>query len=384
MISHQFNDKLTGSCVINYAESIMKTITARFFLLSLLLAVCVLFIGPRLSYAASLTEASIRLDRLGGGVQYNTTTGYKVLVVLKPTTVGSIAKVRVTFPTTNAFSLDTTAGNFDTSTTGLPSTYQGESLTAATITNSEASAVSGGAVTFDVTGMSSNTTLYGFFITCNTTTCITNPAAGNAGSHLIILETLTSGSVAIDSQSVVVQTVASNADQILVSAAVPSAFAFSFGSTTISLGTLSTNVQRTGSVTVDIDTNAYNGWFAWIRSEGGVATLASAGTGDSISSTNTGSCIDPSRGAEAYLVDVNGTGGTGSGTLTVASEYDCTDTVGDRQGGVISTSFEQIASRNGSVDSDLLTVTALVDITSSIIAGNDYTDTWEIVGAGNF
>lgn len=364
---------------------VMKKFTVLLHICSLVLFLIVPFLSfVQQSYAASLTEAAMRLDRMGAGIQYNTTTGYKVLIVLKPTTVGSIGKVRVTFPTTNAFSLDTTPGNFDTSVSGLPSTFQGESLTAATITNNEASAVSGGAVTFDVTSMSSSSTLYGFYLTCNSNTCLTNPSAGNAGTHRITIETLTSGSSLIDSQSIAVQTVVSNADQIAVSAAVPSAFAFSFGSNSISLGSLSANAQRSGSVTIDVDTNAYNGWFAWIRSEGAAATLASASTGDAVSSTNTGSCVDPSRGSEAYLVDVNGTGGTGSGTLTIASEYNCADTAGDRQGGVISTSYEQIASRNGSVDSDLLTVTALVDISSSIISGSDYTDTWEIVGAGNF
>jgi len=335
--------------------------------------------------AADLSEASIRLDRVGADEQFNTTTGYKVLVVLKPATVGSIAKVRVTFPTTNAFTINNTATNFDTSIAGIPSTYQGESLTGATITNNEAASVAGGAIVFDVTSMSSSSTLYGFFITCSATTCITNPSAGNAGQHAVTIETLTSGDAVIDNKSVIVDTVGADSDQVALTATVSPTFNFNLNANSIALGTQSTTTQDSGNVTVDVDTNAANGYVAWIRSEGANADLASVSTGDAISSTNTGSCVDPSRGAEAYLVDVNASAGTsGGGALTVAAEYDCADDAGDRKGGVISTTYEQIAQRTGVVDSDTLTLTALVDISAVNEAASDYTDTWEVVGAGNF
>lgn len=353
--------------------------------LAVLLYTLLPFLLARPAHAAALTEASIRLDRVGASEEFNTTTGYKVLVVLKPATVGSIGKVRVTFPVSSAFTLDTTATNFDTTITGLPSTYHGESLTGATVTNNEASAVSGGAVTFDVTSMSSSTTLYGFFITCNATTCITNPSSGNAGQHTITVETLTGASAQIDSKSVVVDTVGTDGDQVAVTATVAPTFNFALSGNSISLGTLSTSTQTTGNVTVDIDTNASNGYVAWIRSEGAADTLASATASDAINSTDTGACVDPARGSEAYLVDVNASAGTGAGgVLTVATEYDCTDTGGDRQGGVIDTAYEQIADRTGVVDSDTLTLTALVDISAVNKAATDYTDTWEVVGAGDF
>lgn len=343
------------------------------------------FFLARPAHAAALTEASIRLDRVGASEQFSTVTGYKVLVVVKPATVGTIGKVRVTFPTSNAFTLDSTAANFDTTITGIPATYHGEALTGATVTNTEASDVTGGAVTFDVTGMSSNSTLYGFYITCNATTCITNPASGDAGQHVITVDTLTGASAAIDTKSVVVDTVGNDADQVAVTASVAPTFNFALSGNSIALGTLSTSAQTSGNVTVDIDTNAANGYVAWIRSEGGAATLASANASDAISSTDTGSCVDPARGAEAYLVDVNASAGSGGGgSLTVATEYDCTDTGGDRQGGVIATTYEQIADRTGVVDSDTLTLTALVDISAVNKAATDYTDTWEVVGAGDF
>jgi hypothetical protein len=119
-----------------------------------------------------------------------------------------------------------------------------------------------------------------------------------------------------------------------------------------------------------------------MRSEGAAATLASASTSDSISSTNTGSCVATSTGTKGYVVDVNAAAGSGgSGSLTVASEYDCTN---GTDGGVISTAYEQIADRTGVVDSDTLTLTAIVTISASTKAATDYTDTWEVVGAGDF
>ncbi len=325
--------------------------------------------------AATLTESSLRLDRMGAGVAAGASS--KILVVIKPATVGSIAKVRLTWPTTNAFTVNGTPANNTASTSSLESTYQGESLTAPTVT-SPASNVSGGAVTFDVTGMSSSTTLYGFYITGG----ITNPSAGNAGTHSVLIETLNSGGIAIDSQTVQVDTVATNGDQVTVTGEVPSAFNFALGSNSISLGTMDVSTRSSGTVTVDIDSNAGNGWIAWIRSEGGSAVLASAVTGDSISSTNTGSPVTTSPGTKGYVVDVSASQGVGStGSLTIATEYDGDSTT---SGGVISTTYEQIAQSTGQAASDTLTLKAIVAISAVTQAASDYTDTWEVVGAGNY
>lgn len=331
------------------------------------------------AFAADLTEAVVRLDRMGESLQFNTTTGYRILVLVKPTTVGSIGKVRLTFPTSNAFTVNGTATNFDTTTTGLPTTFQGESVTAATVTNSEASAVSGGDVTFDVTSMSSASTLYGFFITCSSTTCITNPASGDAGTHNITVATLTSGSSVIDSKQVAVDTLSSaTGDQVTVTASVPSTFNFAIADATIALGTLSTGSVSTNAMSsgIDVDTNAGNGYAAWIRSEGAAATLASASTGDAISSTNTGSPVTCSSGSECYVVDA---AVTGTGTPT--TEYDGNGTT---SGGVISTTYEEMVNATAPVANDSIVLTAIVAISGLNEAASDYTDTWEIVGAGNF
>jgi hypothetical protein len=347
-----------------------------FLIVIMLLQVIYPVLVAKKAYAGVLTEASIRLDRMGAAVAANTTNA-KILVVVKPATTGTEDTVKVSWPTTSAFTVDATAANHTTSTTSLPSTYQGETLTAWPTIGATATSVSGGDVTFS-SGDLTVGTLYGFYVTGG----ITNPSAGNAGTHTVTITTQASGPTEIDSQSVAVDTVGTNADQVSVTATVPSSFNFALSGNSIALGTLSTSARTTGNVTVDVDTNANNGWVAWIRSEGAASTLASAATGDSISSSNTGSCVTAAIGAKGYVVDVNAVAGSnGSGVLSVATEYDCTDS---QAGGVIDTAYEQIAQRTGVIDSDTLTLTAVVTISPTTAAASDYTDTWEVIGAGNF
>lgn len=320
-------------------------------------------------HAAALTEASIRLDRMGAAIAANGTNA-KILVVLKPASTATEAKFIITWPTSSAFTVNGTAANHTVTDTGIPATYQGEALVASGIT-SPAADVTAGAVTFTIPDVTAGT-LYGFFITGG----ITNPSAGNAGTHIVTFETLTSGDVSIDTSSVAVDTVGTNADQVTVTATVPATFNFNISDTALPLGTLSSGTVETEAMTtpIDIDTNANNGYVAWIRSEGAAVTLASASTGDAISSTDTGSPVNCAAGTECYVVDVD------AGTGTVATEY-----VGDADtGGVIALDYEQIASHTAPVANETLTLTAVVAISALNEAATDYTDTWEIVGAGNF
>lgn len=352
----------------------------------LLLAIFVLIVSPYLpvntAHAAPLTEASIRLDRMGASVAANSTNA-KILVVVKPASTATEANFKITWPdsTANAFTVDATAANHTTSTTGLPATYHGEALVSWPSIGATATTVTDNGNTTDVeytSGDMTAGTLYGFWITGG----ITNPSNGNAGTKSVILTTEDSGPATIDTQTVAVDTVGTNSDQVTLTATVDPSFNFALSGSSIALGTLSTSGRSTGNVTVDVDTNANNGWIAWMRSEGAAATLASASTGDSISSTNTDSCVTAAIGSKGYVVDVNASAGTNAGgALTVATEYDCTD---NQAGGVISTTYEQIADRTGVVDSDTLTLTAVVTISPTTKAATDYTDTWEVVGAGDF
>jgi hypothetical protein len=337
-------------------------------------------------HAAQLTEASIRLTRMSATVPASTTN--PILVVAKPATTATEATVKLTIPdaTANGFTVSTTASNHTVSTTGLPSTYQGETLTAWPDIDTASAASDGGnstAVTFP-SGDLTPGTLYGFYITGG----ITNPSSGNAGTKVITITTQATGPAAIDSNDVAVDITATNADQVTLYATVSATFNFALSANTISMDALSTSARAYGSVTADIDTNAGNGWVAWMRSEGGSATLASATTGDSISSTNTGSPVTASIGSKGYVIDVGVTNGTGAGTPNVSTEYDGGSddaaNTSSTAGGVLSTSYEEIATSDGPGDSDGITLMSVVTISGVTEAASDYTDTWEVVGAGNF
>lgn len=351
----------------------------------LIVSLFLLLLSPFLTKparAAALTEASVRLDRMGASEQYNTTTGYKILIVAKPTTTATEARVAITYQddTSSGFTVNATTTNHATSTTGLPSTYQGETLVAwPTIQSSATSVTDNGNTTTVVytSGELTVGTLYGFYVVCTATTCVTNPSG--AGTVTITIETQTSAPATIDTSDVAVDIVSADADQVSVTATVPATFNFAIADNSLALGTLSTSSISSDSMSsaIDVDTNANNGYIAWIRSEGAAATLASASTGDAISSTDAApSPVTCSAGSECYVVDASV---SGSGTPT--GEYDGN---GSTSGGVISTTYEQFASHTGPVANDALTLTVRVAISGLNKAASDYTDTWEVVGAGNF
>ncbi|MGE5042116.1 MAG: hypothetical protein ACM3IJ_04405 [Candidatus Levyibacteriota bacterium] len=364
----------------------MNLFAVRRISLALLLVIALNAVLPILSSqkasAANLTEASIRLDRLGAAVASNTTNA-KILVVVKPSSTATEGKLKITWPdtTSNGFTVDATNTNHTTSTTGLPATYHGESLNSWPTIQANATSVTDNGNTTDVIYTSGDLTagqLYGFWITGG----ITNPSNANAGQHTITITTQTGADADIDTSTVAVDTLGTLGDQVTLTATVPPSFSFVLSGNSISLGTLSTSARTTGNVTATISTNANNGWIAFMRSEGAAATLDSATTGDSISSTKTGSCVTAANGAKGYVVDVNAAAGSSAGgALTVATEYDCTD---NQAGGVLATTYDQIADRTGVVDSDVLTLNAVVTISATTKAATDYTDTWEVVGAGDF
>jgi hypothetical protein len=198
------------------------------------------------------------------------------------------------------------------------------------------------------------------------------------------MTTQITGPATLDSTVVAVDITTTNADQVTVTATVGSSFNFALNSNSLSLGALTTGSVSTGNVTVDIDSNAENGWIAWMRSEGAAATLASASTGDSIASTGTvnGAVETATAGTENYIVDVAGAqGGSSNGSLTIGAEYDGNGTT---TGGTLDTTYQQIAQSTGQALNDTLTLTAIAAISTLTQAATDYTDTWEVIGAGNF
>ncbi len=324
------------------------------------------FVFPQAAQAAQLNETFIRLSRLSDA----TTTGGTVCVKMA-TTAGTDAKVKVTFPT--GFTVNSTASNWTVTTTNLPA---GASAMPGIAT---ATGVSSQTVTFPITDISSNSTLYCFNFAASST--LTTPSAADnlTGS----VSVTTSADAEIDGGNYALSIVAD--DQIVITATVPSIFSFALGGNTQALGTLSTgSVTSGGGVTVTIETNAGNGWLGWVLSAN--AALNSASTGDTIATTGTVNDTPDSvsAGTEGYVLDADlttdsATGGTG--TVTIDAEYLGTTT---SMGGALSTTFTEFATATGPTDGDVITLIPRVAISALTQAATDYTDTLTVVAAGNF
>ncbi|MBP7060580.1 MAG: hypothetical protein KBA91_01205 [Candidatus Moranbacteria bacterium] len=332
-----------------------------------LLAVLVLpifFINT--AHAGNFQQVYVRLDRL----KASTTTGGTVCA--KPQTAATEADVQVTFP--SGFTVNSTAGNWTVTTTNLPSGAT------AWVSIATATAASGQTVTFP-SGDLVVGTLYCFNFTGTST--LTNTTAGNDKTGTIT--TRATGPSTIDSSGYALSIVSD--DQIVVTATVPSTFSFALsGNTDTFTGNLSTTTTSTSGKTVTIATNAASGWVAWVKSAN--AALNSAGTGATI--TTTGS-IDNAptdlASATGYVLDVDITtdSGTGTGTVSQASNYGAEyNGTNSTSGGTLSTTFQPIAAADGTTDGDILTLIERAKISAVQAAATDYTDTLTVIAAGRF
>lgn len=316
--------------------------------------------------AGNFEQVYIRLDRLAA----STTTGGTVCA--QADTVATEVDVQVVFPT--GFTVNTTASNWTVTTTNLPS---GATAWPGIGT---ATAVSGQTVTFPSTDLTVST-LYCFNFSGTST--LTNATAGNDKTGTVT--TRATGPTTIDSSGYALSIVSN--DQIVVTATVPATFSFALsGNTDTFTGNLSTTTTSTSGRTVTIATNAASGWVAWVKSAN--AALNSVSTGASIA---TAGSLDNAptdlASATGYVLDVNITtdSGTGTGTVTQASnygaEYNGTNTT---SGGTLSTTFQPIAASNGTTDGDILTLIERAKISAVQAAATDYTDTLTVVAAGRF
>lgn len=316
--------------------------------------------------AAQINEGYVRLDRL----KASTTTGGTVCA--KVTTVGSTdATIRVSFP--SGFTVDSTASNWTVTTTNLPT-----GSTAMPGINT-ASLVASQDVTFPISDISSDSTLYCFNFSGTST--LTNPSAGNDKTGTLYIEE--SGPATIDSGDYALSIISD--DQVVITATVPATFSIAFGTNSQNLGTMSTGSVTSGSgVTVTFNTNAGNGWLGWVLSAN--TSLDSATTGDSIATVGTvdDSPSTLSAGTEGYVLDADLTTDSasgGSGTVTIDAEYLGADT---SSGGTLSATFTEFATADGPTDGDVITLIPRAAISGLTQAATDYTDTLTIVAAGNF
>ncbi|MFA5828845.1 MAG: hypothetical protein WC841_05830 [Candidatus Shapirobacteria bacterium] len=308
--------------------------------------------------AASFSHASLRYDR----IKAETLSSLQVVIV--PATVATEDRVVITFGsatvgTTNA----TSVTNIPTGSVALPGTL---------------SAVSAG-TTIVITGVTDLTvgTTYAF----NLTIGVSTPAAGTAND---IISTRSDATTVIDQTTVASRYITN--DQIVINAVVPPSFNFvlSAGNTDTFTANLSgtTEVSTYGN-TVTVTTNAPRGWIAWVKSAN--QGLVSLSTGITIATTGTvnGSPDTLTAGANGYVLDADLTSdnGTGTGTVTIAPEYNGASA---KAGGTLSAIFQPFASCNGTTAGDVITLIERATVTTILAAASDYSDTLTVVGAGTF
>lgn len=332
---------------------------------------------PQSAYAASATEAILRLDRMAQSV----TTGGTVCE--KTGTAGTEASVVVTFPA--GYTVNGTTANYPTSTTNLPpDPATGTAATPWPTISATATNVTGQAVTFTSGDLSINT-FYCFNFGDATHTPITNPGAP-ASSQQASITTQTSVPATIDLDKVALAVVAS--DQVTVTAVVPPIFTFQLLSNTDSfasdLSTSSVNVSS--GINVKIGTNAKGGWTTWIKdsNQGLRSTLASHTIG-----TVVGAAAQTlTAGSEGYGIDgtIASNPGGGAGGICTASVTAPYNGNGTSTAGQAFSAYQQLASCTGGVSStdDEVTMKELATIATNTPASTDYSDIINVVGAGNF
>lgn len=316
-------------------------------------------------HAANLTNASMRPDRMAISLSTN------YLVVVTPATVGTEASTKVNF----AAGYDVTGAT--ATTTGIPATYHGLSLTA--VPTIGTAAISGQNVTVPHGDLTVGTA-YAFIIQT-----VVNP--GTTGQKSNIVTTQTSAPATIDSSSVTTYIVSDNGastdgDQIVVTASVAPTYTLILGANTDSVITALGTVESGTGVLATATTNANNGHVMWLKASS-TTGLDSATTATSIPYAGTAADATPTTitaGTEGVVIDVNSTT-NGSGTLTVAAEFNGATTAA---GGTPNTAFQEIASATTTTTGDAVTIIPRVAISTTTQAANDYTATYTVVGAGNF
>jgi len=312
----------------------------------------------RIVRAASLSEVSVRFDRLKVSTA---TTG---TVCAKPTTVGTESSVVVTYPASYTLGL---AATFTTDTTTNTASWPSGAVAwpgVGTATN-----VTGQVVTF-ASGDLSVGTLYCFnWINSAAVTVTATPGATNTGT------------VATNLDSSAFNTVSIADDQIVVTASVPQSFSFALSGNTDALGGLTTGAVATSPTprTATVNTNAKTGWLVWAKDSS--TGLNSALAAKTIASTTPGTNGTLVAGTEGYNTGVTSSQVGGSGTLTVATPF-----VGGvlGRGSGLDTTLRTLASSNGTADTAVLTLKNNAAIGVLTPAATDYTDTITVIGAGLF
>lgn len=358
---------------------LIKTQRVRHGLLALLLVAAAVF--PVFSYtqqahAAALAKVLVRFDRM------KTSTATTGTICAAPGTSSTDVKSwSVTFPT--GYTVSTTAANWQTANISTTNLAWPSGASAWPNAASATASATGQTVTWTNSSaqtMNTGTTYCYNWTSSSAITTSSSATSSNVGS----VTTTNSSSVTIDTAQYATATISD--DQIVVTATVPPTFSFTLSGNTDAIGTLATGSVAHSPTprTVTIGTNARNGWVAWAKSaltNGGLNSATASYTIPSNCSSGTGSNSTLSAGTEGYNTGVTGTHASGTGTVSIASVFDGSTT---SKGGGLCGAFQTIASSNGTASGDILTMTNNVAIGNLTPAGNDYTDTITVVGAGLF
>ncbi len=329
------------------------------FIKNSLILLLLFFVFTSSAQAAQFAQTTVRFDRM----KTNSPSSLQVLFV--PVTTATEGIIYLSLPTgiTIGASIGITNDNLPSGSTQLPGTIVATKI----------------GQTISITGMTDLAvgTTYVFNVLSNG---ISTPAG--AGQLVGRLTTLTGSSAAIDAGAFASYFITN--DQIVITASVAPIFTFTLsGNTDVFLSQLSgSTVAATNGNTVTAGTNANKGWTGWVKSS--YVALRSVGTGESIGTAGTldnapSTCAN---GTDCYVLDADlVTSGTGTGTLTIRPEYNGT---GAAQGGTLSTIFQPFAGRNGKTGGDIVRLIARAAVNNTRAAGDDYTDTLTVVGAGNF
>lgn len=317
------------------------------------------FISVKGVMAAPFTRATIRYDRIMTG------KASSLQVVIVPLTALTETKVKLVFASA------TVGTGQSATTTSLPTN-------AIALPGIGAAVGSGTSITVVCTDLTVGTTYAFNLVTTGTGTGVTTPAAG---AYLDVVSTLDAGSSTVDTTTVTSRIISN--DQVVITANVPPTFTFTLSGNTDTFTTdlSSGSVSSTTGISVAVGTNAAKGWTGWIKSLNQALTSAVSGESIGTSGTVNGAAEPCVNGTDCYVLDVGVTSGTGAGALTADAEYGGD---GATTGGTFSSVFQPFATRTGKTNGDTVWLKAHATMIATKAAASDYTDTWTIVGAGNF
>ncbi len=338
------------------------------------------FLLPDVAGATQLTQAGVRLGRLG--ISASTTNDMLVTFKLN-TTPTTVAKIKITFPT--GFTL--TPGTPTPAITGFPNTPASISALPGSLTSAVTSSGAGLGGTIVVSGLTSaslvNTTLYGFIIP---TGSIANP--GTAGQYNVAVESDTGASALVDSTTtpVFIFGGSTNQDQVVVSASVAPNFSFSLSANTDTVPKIDpSTIQTSSGVTMTVGTNSSLGYTAYVKSANAALTSTISSGTPINTGTFDGTPDTVTAGTTKYgLVPSTGTACSScTGSITYDAEYVIAD--GTHAGSFpASAAFASFVSRNGYTNADQILLKERAAVATTVGYANDYTDTLTVVAAGNF